>query len=174
MRASGCAWAAGSLSEALELAAFSALPTHNHPEGVAGAQAAVWLIYRLREGADPENLRREWNGLWGQPLGELPQLTVLEASRPIRTDLRCSATLPVAAALVLGSSSYEETVRRAVALGGDCDTIAAIAGAAAEAAWGVPEDLRAKVDALLPIRLIELIRRFESVFAVSAPKRMPP
>ena len=67
-----------------------------------------------------------------------------------------------------------ETVRRAVALGGDCDTIAAIAGAAAEAAWGVPEDLRAKVDALLPIRLIELIRRFESVFAVSAPKRMPP
>ena len=173
MRASGCAWAAGSLSEALELAALSALPTHNHPEGVAGAQAAVWLIYRLREGADPENLRREWNGLWGQPLGELPQLTVLEASRPIRTDLRCSATLPVAAALVLGSSSYEETVRRAVALGGDCDTIAAIAGAAAEAAWGVPEDLRAKVDALLPIRLIELIRRFESVFAVSAPKRMP-
>lgn len=173
MRASGCAWAAGSLFEALELAALSALPTHNHPEGVAGAQAAVWLIYRLREGADPENLRREWNGLWGQPLGELPQLTVLEASRPIRTDLRCSATLPVAAALVLGSSSYEETVRRAVALGGDCDTIAAIAGAAAEAAWGVPEDLRAKVDALLPIRLIELIRRFESVFAVSAPKRMP-
>ena len=163
MRASGCAWAAGSLFEALELAALSALPTHNHPEGVAGAQAAVWLIYRLREGADPENLRREWNG----------QLTVLEASRPIRTDLRCSATLPVAAALVLGSSSYEETVRRAVALGGDCDTIAAIAGAAAEAAWGVPEDLRAKVDALLPIRLIELIRRFESVFAVSAPKRMP-
>lgn len=160
-------------TEALELAALSALPTHNHPEGVAGAQAAVWLIYRLREGADPENLRREWNGLWGQPLGELPQLTVLEASRPIRTDLRCSATLPVAAALVLGSSSYEETVRRAVALGGDCDTIAAIAGAAAEAAWGVPEDLRAKVDALLPIRLIELIRRFESVFAVSAPKRMP-
>ena len=59
MRASGCAWAAGSLSEALELAALSALPTHNHPEGVAGAQAAVWLIYRLREGADPETLRRE-------------------------------------------------------------------------------------------------------------------
>ncbi len=173
MRASGCAWAARSLSEALELAALSALPTHNHPEGVAGAQAAVWLIYRLREGADPEKLRREWNDLWGQPLGELPQLAALEESRPIRTDLRCSATLPVAAALVLGSSSYEETVRRAVALGGDCDTIAAIAGAAAEAAWGVPEDLRAKVDALLPMRLIELIRRFESVFAVSAPKRMP-
>ena len=75
--------------------------------------------------------------------------------------------------LTVLSDAYEETVRRAVALGGDCDTIAAIAGAAAEAAWGVPEELRAKVDGLLPIRLIELIRRFESVFAVSAPKRMP-
>ena len=91
----------------------------------------------------------------------------------VSSDSHGLTVLSDAAALVLGSSSYEETVRRAVALGGDCDTIAAIAGAAAEAAWGVPEDPRAKVDALLPIRLIELIRRFESVFAVSAPKRMP-
>ena len=172
MRVSACGWAARTLPEALVLAELSALPTHNHPEGVAGAQAAAWLIFRLREGASREALTSEWNGLWGGCLGTLSDLAELEASRPIPSDLRSSATLPVAAALVLGSRSYLETVQRAVALGGDCDTIGAIAGAAAGAAFGVPVHLKVKkADPLLPEEIKAVCRRFNAAFGANDPRR---
>lgn len=170
MRVSPCAWAAHSPDEALDLARRSALPTHNHPQGVAGAQAAVWLHFACADRdasgrcRNEEAIRNAWNARWQSLLGPIPELAELEAQAPIRNELSCAGTLPVAAALVLGCRSYEETVRRAVALGGDCDTIAAIAGAAAEAAFGIPDALIAKANALLPADMRNVIAEFEACF----------
>lgn len=164
MRASGCAWAATSMEEALELARLSALPTHNHPQGVAGARCAVWLIRRFIENARPEDIRVEWDALWRESLGPLPDPAALEAARPIPTDPTCAGTVPIAAAIVLDSGSLEETIRRAVALGGDCDTIAAIAGAAAEAAFGVPPEIERKTLERLPEDLVRALADFDAAF----------
>ncbi|MDO5531332.1 ADP-ribosylglycohydrolase family protein [Sutterella sp.] len=171
MRCSACAWAAESLEEALDLAERSALPTHNHPEGILGAQATVWAIRRFmdlgRGTTSKASIAAEWEILW-PGLEALPHLGALEP--PIPFDVTCRGTVPLAVAIALASNSYEETVRRAVATGGDCDTIAAIAGSVAEAAWGVPDELRVNILARLPDRMKSVILAFEAAFPGRRPR----
>ena len=126
-----------SLEEALAASDRVTEITHNHPEGIKGARAvteAIWLALR-GEGADV--LRREIANRYGYDLERS-----LEAIRPShRFDVTCQGTVPTALVCALESRSLEDAVRNAVSLGGDADTLAAIAGAVGEAMHGLPDGL---------------------------------
>ena len=163
MRVSACAWAARSDKEALRLAQISAMPTHGHPAGILGAQATVLAIRRLREGQEGrERLLREWQEQFEKVLGRLPDVARLRA--PIRFDVTCRGTVGLAVSIALSERNYENVIRRAVARGGDCDTVAAIAGSIAAAAHPVPDAIATKVMAILPEDLRSAVIEFERAF----------
>lgn len=161
MRISPCAWAARTPGEALELARIATLPTHGHPEGLMGAAATVWAIDAFRAHQPEEDIRSEW-GKRFSALGPLPELSRL--TPPIRTDLSCRGTVPLAVQIALQSRSYEETIRRAVVLGGDCGTIAAIAGSIAAGRSPAPQMIREKALRLLPEDLRRIVLDFAQAF----------
>lgn len=140
MRVSPVAWAAGSLEEALRLAKWSAEVTHNHPDGIRGAQAVAAAIYLARTGADKDGIRSYVEA-------EFYDLDfTLDAIRPgYRHEMRCEASVPQAIVSFLEAEDFEDAIRNAISLGGDGDTQAAIAGAIAEAYFGIPDALLAAV-----------------------------
>lgn len=165
MRVSPCAWAAKTEEEALRLARLSAMPTHDHPLGILGAEATALAIWRFREGAvGREKLRAEWPERFGE-LGALPPKEDFALTKaPLRFRATCQATVPFTVALALDSASWEETVRRAVALGGDCDTSAAISGSIAAGYSAVPPDIREAALRLLPSDLRDVVEAFADAF----------
>lgn len=170
MRVCACAWTGQSTDTALELARLCALPTHNHPLGVLGAVATVAAIERLKNGkSGREMLINEWDEKFGA-LGTLPDVESLHA--PIAFDATCPGTVPFAVALALNSCSWEDAVRRAVAMGGDCDTTAAIAGAVAGGAYPVPESIACKALSLLSSDLRRVVLDFEATFEKNAAGHM--
>ena len=162
MRVSPCALVTDNIDTACRLARLSALPTHNHPLGILGAVATVHAIFRFREGREGrERLKNEWPTRFGA-LGALPNISRLR--RPIRFDETCPGTVPFCIALALNTQSWEDTVKRAVTMGGDCDTTAAIAGAVAGGAYPVPETIRRETLCRLPCDLRKVITHFETTF----------
>lgn len=132
MRVSPVAWAFDSEAEVLREAAASALPSHDHPEGVKGAQATALAVFLARRGADKGEIRREISDRFGYDLSRR-----LDDIRPrYRFDETCQGTVPEALLSFLESRSFEDAVRNAVSLGGDADTLAAISGSIAEAYYG--------------------------------------
>jgi hypothetical protein len=132
MRVSPVAWAFETEAEVLREAKASALPTHDHPEGVKGAEATALAIFLARKGASKREIRREVEGRFGYDLGRS-----LDSIRPrYGFDETCQGTVPEAIISFLESWSVEDTIRNAVSLGGDADTLAAIAGPIAEAYYG--------------------------------------
>ena len=129
MRASACGWLAHSLDEALDLGRRSAIITHNHPEGVKGAQAVATAIYLARTGATKEQIRQYIEDTFAYDLGRS-----CDDIRPnYGFDVSCQGTMPAALAAFFDSHDFESAVRLAVSLGGDSDTIACITGGIAEA-----------------------------------------
>ena len=111
--------------------------THDHPEGIKGARAVTEAIWRALRGEGPETVRREITARYGYDLERS-----VEDIRPThRFDVTCQGTVPTALVCALESTSLEDAVRNAVSLGGDADTLAAIAGAVAEAMHGLDEEL---------------------------------
>ncbi len=161
MRVSAVGWLCVSRDEVLCEARRSAECTHNHPEGVKGAQAVALAIF------DGLRLRREGNLSVDEVLRGAIELSGYDVNIKLENvinkfDESCQGTVPVALWIVAQSSGFEDAVRRAVSLGADADTLGAIVGGIAEAVWGVPNDLRDKVLAYLPEELLEVVRRFES------------
>ncbi|MBQ9268953.1 MAG: ADP-ribosylglycohydrolase family protein [Oscillospiraceae bacterium] len=157
MRVSPCGLMAESLAEALELAAISAEVTHNHPEGIKGAQATAAAIYLARTGSSIPEIRAYISDNF------YPLDRTLDEIRPDYSfDETCQGTVPEAITAFLESGSFEDAIRNAISLGGDSDTIGAITGAIAWAYYGrdgmqpdmrsmldeisLPEDLQAVVD----------------------------
>ncbi len=162
MRVSPCLWAARDEAQALRLAKRSALPTHDHPLGILGAQATVWAARRFMEGAaGREQLKKEWRAKFGR-LGALPDVERLAA--PIDFDETCPGTVPLAISIALAADEWEDAVRLAVALGGDCDTTAAIAGSIAAGGSPVPEAIERAALALLTRDLRRVVEAFEAAF----------
>lgn len=129
MRASACGWLAHSLDEALDLGKRSAIITHNHPEGVKGAQAVAAAIYLARTGATKEQIRQYIEDTFAYDLSHS-----CDGIRPeYYFDSSCQGTMPAALAAFFDSHDFESAVRLAVSLGGDSDTIACITGGIAEA-----------------------------------------
>ncbi len=153
MRVSPCAWFADSLEEAERLATVSASVTHNHPEGVKGAvetARAIWLL-RHCEG-DVEGCKREIIAQSGYDLGRK-----LDDIRPTYWfNETCQNTVPQAIIAFLESTDFEDAIRNAISLGGDSDTLAAITGSIAEAAYGVPKWMEEKAVGYLDGELKEI------------------
>jgi ADP-ribosylglycohydrolase len=164
MRVSPVAWMFGTLDEVLHRAKETARVTHNHPEGVKGAQATACAIFLARSGATRGELRDEAERRFHYDLS-----FSLDEIRPtFAFDSSCAGTVPPAVVAFLESSDYESAVRLAVSLGGDCDTLACIAGAIAAAFYGVPAHVRAQTLARLDDPLTEVVAEFERRFPEAA------
>jgi type I restriction enzyme M protein len=139
MRVSSVAFVAGSESDALRLAETVTAVTHNHPEGIKGAKATVIAIYMARQGAGKDEIRKRIERDF-YPL-DFKIDDIREEYDFVET---CQGTVPQAIECFLEGNSFEDVIRTAISLGGDSDTIAAIAGGIAEAYYGVPDDIKEK------------------------------
>lgn len=161
MRVSPAGWACDTLEQTLELARHSAVPTHDHPEGIKGAQAVAGAIFLARSGASKEEIRTQTETRFGYDLGR-----TLDEIRPgYHFDPTCQGSVPEALTAFLESNSFEDALRKAVSLGGDSDTQACIAGAVAEAFYGgVPLEIAERVRVLLPAEMTRILDRFAEFF----------
>lgn len=164
MRVSAIGHAFDTLDDVLEQAARSAAVTHNHPEGIRGAQATAAAIFWARQGEDKTYIKQNIERRFGYDLS-----VGLDALRPAYTfDVSCQGTVPPALLAFLESADFEETIRKAISLGGDADTLACIAGAVAEAHYGgVPAAIESRTVALLDDRLRAVVRRFQERYPLS-------
>ncbi len=157
MRVSAVGWAFDTVDEVLRQAALSAAVTHNHPEGIKGAQAVALAIFLARTGATKEAIRRSTVERFGYDLSR----TLAEIRPAYYFDETCQKTVPPAIIAFLESADFEDAVRKAVSLGGDADTLAAITGSIAEAFYGcVPPEIAAEVRKRVPQALWDVIERF--------------
>ncbi len=140
MRVSPVAWVVDTLEDVERLAKWSAEITHSHPEGIKGAQAVAAAIFLARTGSDKEEIRDYIQ----QKYYDL-DFTVDEIRPYYSHDMTCEGSVPQAIVCFLDSCDFEDAVRNAVSLGGDGDTQACIAGAIAEAYYGIPEELEIQV-----------------------------
>jgi ADP-ribosylglycohydrolase len=157
MRVSPVGWAYGTLDEVLHHAKRSADVTHNHPEGVKGAQATAAAIFLARTGKSKTEIHEYIETTFGYDLTRS-----LDAIRPTyRFDVSCQGSVPESIIAFLESENYEDAVRKAISLGGDADTMACIAGGIAEAFYGgVPEEIKDEVLDRLDDRLCGVVEEF--------------
>ena len=161
MRVSPVGWAFETVDEVLREAEKSAAITHNHPEGIKGAQAVALAVFRARTGAGKAEIRAETADRFGYDMAR-----TLDEIRPDYSfDVSCQGSVPESLIAFLEAADYEDAVRKAISLGGDADTMACMAGAVAEAFYGgVPEGIEAEVRQRLPDDLLAIVDRFyESV-----------
>jgi len=153
MRVAPCAWFADSLDEAEELAGKSAAVTHNHPEGIKGAQATAAAIYMARDKASKADIKGYIEKRYGYNLNR-----TLDEIRPsYEFDESCQKTVPEAITAFLESSDFEGVIRNAISLGGDSDTLAAITGSIAEAAYDIPSYIAARAFLYLDDTLVSVL-----------------
>lgn len=159
MRVSPVGFYAKSLEEALELAKSTAEVSHNHPQGIKGAQAIASSIYLALNGKSKEEIKKYVETEFGYNLHRS-----CDDIRPAyRFDVTCQGSCPQAIIAFLDSSDFESAIRLAVSLGGDSDTIACMTGGIAAAFYGVPSDLITKVKEYLPDDIVQVIEKFEAI-----------
>jgi ADP-ribosylglycohydrolase len=164
MRVSPVAWAFDTFDEVLHRAKETSRVTHSHPEGIKGAQATATAIFLARTGAAKWEIQEEVERRFQYDLSFR-----LDAIRPFYSfDSSCQGTVPQAIVAFLESSDFESAVRLAISLGGDCDTLACIAGSIAAAFYGgVPGSIREQALAHLDGHLSEVLARFEGLYPES-------
>ncbi len=161
MRVSPVGFAYDALDEVLIRARWTAEVTHNHPEGIRGAQATAAAIHLARTGRDKGEIRAAIERKFGYDLS--PRLDEIRPG--FRFDVSCRGTVPPALLAFLESDDYEHAIRLAISLGGDSDTIACIAGGIAQAYYGgVPATIREQALARLDERLAGVVEAFEARF----------
>jgi len=165
MRVSPVAWAFETLEEVLEEAKCSAEVSHNHPEGIKGAQCLAAVTFMARKGKNKQEIKNYVVNQFEYNLN-----FTLDAIRPkYRTDLSCQGSVPQALLAFLESEDFEDAIRNAVSIGGDSDTIAAMTGAMAEGFYGcVPEDILREVWEHLDKRLKGVIIEFCGSFNLAS------
>jgi len=157
MRVSPIGWAFDTEEEILLEAKKSAQITHNHLEGIKGAQATALSIFMARKGATKEEIRKEIS--FGYDLNR-----TVEKIRPYyKFEVSCQKSVPESIICFLDSTSFEDCIRNAISLGGDADTMGAIAGGIAEAYYGIPKEIEEKVYTYLNKEFIDIIERFSKI-----------
>jgi len=156
MRVSPAAWAFETLSEVEKCAEASAVVTHNHPEGIKGAQATAAAIFLARKGKPKAEIKAYIQSKYKYDLSR----TVDEIRPGYTFNESCKQTVPEAITAFLESVNFEDAIRNAISLGGDSDTLAAITGSIAEAAYGIPEDIKVKALSYLDNRLLQVYSRY--------------
>lgn len=158
MRVSALGWLYEDLPTVRKMARISAEPTHDHPEGIKGAEATASAICLARTGQTKAQIRDYITENFGYDLSR-----TCDQIRPNYHHVEsCQETVPEAITAFLEGESFEDVIRTAVSLGGDCDTLTCIAGSMAEAFYGVPEDLRRECEARLPQDLLQILHRFNA------------
>jgi ADP-ribosylglycohydrolase len=158
MRVSPVGFAFDSPEEVLREARASAEVSHDHPEGIKGAQAIALAIYFARQGYSKDDIRTNLTATFFYDLDR----TVEEIRPDYQFDVSCMGSVPEAIIAFLDSADYESAVRKAVSLGGDSDTQACIAGAIAEAYYkSIPSMIIIEVERILPENLWKILNRFE-------------
>lgn len=162
MRVSSVGWLCNSIEEVLDVAKQSAEVTHNHEEGIKGAQAVALAIFLARNGANKDEIKKELETRFQYNL----QDSYEETCRDYSFDITCQGSVPQAIIAFFASSDYEDTIRKAIWLKGDADTQACIAGSIAEAYYKeIPQELRDKAYEVLPKELIFVFEQFKKILA---------
>ena len=176
MRVSPAGWMYGTLEETLRAAKLTAEVTHNHPEGIKGAQAIAAAIFLARTGKSKEEIRR-----FVQENYYALDFT-LDQIRPYYAfDESCQGSCPQAIEAFLEGDSFEDVILKAISIGGDSDTVAAMAGSIAEAFYGIPAELRKNAFEVLQdtkdrrmvyhnSALLEVVRDFDAWLAAHGQK----
>ena len=155
MRVSAVGWYAKNLEECEKIAKLSAEITHNHPDGIAGAVATAGAIFLARNGKDKEEIKKYIEEYYKVDF-------TLNEIRPAYEFWEInSKTVPQAFRCFYEAEGFEDTIRNAISIGGDSDTIAAIAGSIAEAFYGIPEDIKETALSYLDDFLLDRVMTFE-------------
>ena len=159
MRVSAAGWLYDTLEETRHVASLTAIVTHNHPEGIKGAEATACAIYMARTGSSKSKIKEYIISEFGYDLSR-----TCDEIRPTYYHVEsCQGTVPEAITAFLEGESFEDVIRTAVSLGGDCDTLTCIAGSIAEAFYGVPEELIVECLKRIPDDMCEVLKRFTEV-----------
>ena len=159
MRVSSAGWLFDTLQATRHMARLTAEVTHNHPEGIKGAESVASAIFMARTGNTKEDIReyiiKEFDYDLSRSCDEIrPEYYHVES---------CMKTVPEAVTAFLEGNGFEDVIRTAVSLGGDCDTLTCIAGSIAEAFYGVPDEIKKECIERLPEDMIKVLDRFDSV-----------
>lgn len=156
MRVSPVGWLFDTMERTREVARWSAEVTHNHPEGVKGAEATAAAIFMARNGAGKTEIRDYVTGNFGYDLSR----TCDEIHPGYYHVESCMETVPEAMTAFLEGVDFEDAIRTAVSLGGDCDTLTCIAGGIAEAFFGIPAKMVQEVKKRLENDMLQVLSRF--------------
>jgi ADP-ribosylglycohydrolase len=136
--------------------------THSHPEGIKGAQATAACIYLARSGSSKDTIKEYVVSRYGYDLSR----SLSEIRPSYRFNETCQETVPQAITAFLESTDFEDAIRNAISLGGDSDTLAAITGSIAEAAYGIPSEIEERAFSFLDDRLGDIVRRFRAEYVI--------
>ena len=157
MRVSSAGWLFDTPEETRRMARLTAEVTHDHPEGIKGAEATASAIFLARTGRSKDSIRDYVVREFGYDLSR----TCDEIRPTYCHNESCQKTVPEAITAFLEGTDLEDVIRTAVSLGGDCDTLACIAGSIAEAFYGVPERLKDECRSRLPKDMLDILCRFD-------------
>lgn len=161
MRVSPVGWAYNTLIEVLDEAERSATVTHNHPEGIKGAQAVASAVFLARQGSSKAEIKKFIKDKFAYDL----ERQLEEIRKTYVFDVSCQGSVPEAIIAFLESKDFEDAIRLAISIGGDSDTIACITGGIAEAFYKeVPEVIIDKTLKILPSAMIDLVEKFSSKY----------
>lgn len=160
MRVGPVGWAFDTEEEVMQAAKTSAECTHNHPEGIKGAQATALCILMARQGKDKETIRKVIEEKFHYDL----QFTCDSIRDTYGWGAVCQNTVPQAIVAFLDAEDFEDAIRNVISIGGDSDTLGCITGSTAEAFYGIPQDLRDETFALLPNNFAKLVSDFENKY----------
>jgi ADP-ribosylglycohydrolase len=161
MRVSPIGWAFNDIETVLSKAKESAEITHNHPEGIKGAQATALAIYLCRQNKTKDEIKSEIEKRFSYDLN----LDLEDLRKNYNLDVSCQGTVPQAIFTFLISENFEDSIRKAIYIGGDSDTLACINGSIAEAFYkGVPEEIRKMVFKKLDALLTRVVKEFSDKF----------
>ena len=153
MRVSAIGWLFNTLEQVIEEATKSAMPTHNHPEGIKGAIATASAVFIARTDGKEAMLEamKNYYPHWDEPrLGEN------------EFNETCQGTMPIVLGIINRANNFEEAIRYAIAVGGDSDTIGAIVGGIAEAIWGIPEQMKSEAMRYLSDDMVTIVEQFQN------------
>lgn len=165
MRVSACGFAGQNLDEVIAMSKKVTEVTHNHPEGIKGAEATAVAVFLAKTGASILEIRDYINSHY------YPMNFTLNGIRDTYMfNETCQETVPQAIMAFLESDSFEDAIRNAISIGGDSDTLAAITGGIAEAYYGIPSEIRKHALTFLDDRLLNILNEFESCFGFTSNK----
>ena len=158
MRVSPVAWVAETMEECLALAKASAEVTHDHPDGIAGAQALAGAVFLAKMGERKEVIRDFVENYYSL------DFTLDGIREEYQFDVSCAGSVPQAIVAFLEATGFVDAIRNAVSIGGDSDTIACMAGAVAAAFYGIPKDIREEAGPFIDGEVRNVLDRFTRLY----------